>query len=260
MSALSLASWNVNGLRSIAAKTLPAFLNTQAPDILCMQEIKANADHAEALGLPYPYRYWHPAEKPGYSGTGVVSKVKPLSVQTDFFDADARARHPKEGRILTLEFEEFFLVNVYVPNAKFDLSRLSYRTQVWGPDFRALLQGLAKKKPVITCGDFNVAHETIDLARPDDNHESAGFTDEERADFTKLLDAGFTDLLREKHPGAEGLYSWWSYRGGARRRNVGWRIDYFLSSPALKDAVRNHALMPQVLGSDHCPVWMELKG
>jgi len=259
MSALSLASWNVNGLRSIAAKTLPAFLRAHDPDILCLQEIKANADHAEALGLPYPYRYWHPAERPGYSGTGIVSRVKPLSVQFDFLSPAAQASHPKEGRILTLEFDEFFLVNVYVPNAKGDLSRLSYRTDVWGPDFRALLASLAKKKPVLTCGDFNVAHAPIDLARPDDNHDSPGFTDAERDDFTKLLDAGLVDLLREKHPGAAGLYSWWSYRGGARARNVGWRIDYFLSSPALQASVRAHALLPQVLGSDHCPVWIELR-
>ncbi len=255
---LSIVSWNVNGLRSIAAKTLPTFLKNADPDVLCMQEIKANVDQAEALALPYPYRYWHPAERPGYSGTGIVSKVEPLSVSTGFIAPEARARHPAEGRILTAEFEGFYLVNFYVPNSKPDLSRLGYRSDVWGPDVRAMLGGLARKKPVLACGDFNVAHEPIDLARPKENRQSAGFTDAERADFTRLLDAGFVDILRRRHPKEGGLYSWWSYFGGARARNVGWRIDYFIGSPQLEDTVVGNRLLPQVLGSDHCPVWLEI--
>ncbi len=259
MPTLSLCSWNVNGLRAIAKKTFPEFLKAKAPDVLCLQEIKANAEQAQALELPYPFCYWHPADRPGYSGTAILSKQKPLDVQTGFLSPKTVAAHPQEGRILRAEFEEFFLVNVYVPNAKTDLSRLEYRTQSWGPDFRALLSTLAKKKPVIVCGDFNVAHEEIDLARPADNHMSAGFTDAEREDFSKLLKAGFVDLLRHENPQTPGLYSWWSYRMRARERNVGWRIDYFLSSPALKSAVKAHRLMPEIQGSDHCPVWLELK-
>lgn len=259
MRPLAITSWNVNGIRSIAGKTLPDFLQTKNPDIVCFQEIKANTDQAEALALPYPYRFWHPAERAGYSGTGVVSKIKPLDVIVDFPDSAVQARHPKEGRILTLEFDAFFLVNVYVPNAKSDLSRLAYRAEVWGPDFRNLLADFARKKPVLTCGDFNVAHQPIDLARPNENRMSAGFTDEERADFSRTLDAGFVDLLREEHPDEAALYSWWSYRGGARARNVGWRIDYFLSSPSLRSAVDTHTLLPNVLGSDHCPVALSLK-
>ena len=258
-SALSIASWNVNGLRSIAAKTLPFFLESIAPDILCLQEIKANADQAEALGINYPYRYWHPAERPGYSGTGILSKIKPQSIQTGFLSEEARRRHPQEGRILTAEFSEFYLVNVYVPNAKADLSRLKYRTEIWGPDLRELLKTLAHKKPVIACGDFNVAHEPIDLARPEANRHSAGYTDGEREDFTQLLNSGLVDVLRRKYPNTPGLYSWWSYFGNARSRNIGWRIDYFLTSPQLVSAICANKLLPSIRGSDHCPMQLGLE-
>lgn len=253
---MKLASWNVNGLRAVIGKGFGGFLEAARPDVLCLQEVKAGeaqvgADVWQALG----YRaFWNPAQRPGYSGTLTLSRADPLNAATGIGEPVGDA----EGRVLTLEFADFFLVNVYTPNARGDLSRLAFRTTVWDPAFREHLVRLDRTKPVITCGDFNVAHEEIDLARPAANRRSAGFTDEERAAFSDHLGAGFLDTFREFEKGG-GHYSWWSYRGGARGRNVGWRLDYFLASARLRERLQAARILPHVTGSDHCPVELALR-
>lgn len=253
---MELISWNVNGLRAVLKKGFTDFLHKRQADVVCLQEIKVDADQVPQLEIPYPYQYYHSAAKKGYSGTAILSRIKPLRVTTGM---TGKHPHPDEGRIQTAEFEDFYLVNVYVPNSQDGLRRLDYRTQQFDPDFRAYLQTLAKHKPVIACGDFNVAHQEIDIARPKENRRNAGFTDEERLEFTRLLEAGFIDTFRTLHPDARDAYSWWSYRAGARERNIGWRIDYFIASTSLREHITDAFILPDVPGSDHCPVGIRLK-
>lgn len=249
--------WNVNGLRAVMKKGFRDFLDAQDADIVCLQEIKVTEEEAPKLEIPYPYQYYNSAVKKGYSGTATFSRHKPLNVERPF-DGDhpeLGAEHPCEGRVLTLEFPDFFLVNVYVPNAQDGLRRLSYRTQAFDRDFRSYLRTLGERKAVVVCGDFNVAHREIDIARPKANVRNPGFTDEERTSFGEHLE-GITllDVFRHHHGDIREQYTWWSYRGGARERNVGWRIDYFLVSAGASERALQSAILPDVLGSDHCPI------
>ncbi len=249
---MNLLSWNVNGLRAVLKKNFLEYLATEAPDVLCLQESKAGPADVEQL-WPTPYTaYWNTAEKKGYSGTVLLSRTRPLAVSTGI----GIAEHDREGRVLTAEFPDFHLVNVYVPNSQRELLRLPYR-QAWDVAFRGYLRELERSKPVVVCGDFNVAHAEIDLANPKANVRNHGFTREERDGFQALLDAGFIDTFREFEKGP-GHYTWWSPMGGARARNVGWRIDYFLVSAALRPRLRSAFIQPKVPGSDHCPVGLTL--
>jgi len=249
---VKLLSWNVNGLRAVLRKNFLAFLDAEAPDILCIQETKATPDDVEML-WPATYRtYWNSAEKKGYSGTCIFTRHEPQSVRRGIGHPD----HDREGRVLTAEFPHFFLVNVYVPNSQRELTRLAYR-QRWDADFAAHVAALQHQKPVVVCGDMNVAHTEIDLTHPKANVRNHGFTPEERAGFDHLLSTGLFDTFREVEPGP-GHYTWWSPMNRARERNVGWRIDYFLASKALRPQLRGAFILPEVLGSDHCPVGMDL--
>ncbi len=249
---MKLISWNVNGIRSVLKKGFLDFLAAERADIVCLQETKAHPDDVEAA-FPGYEAHWNWAEKKGYSGVLTLSKAKPLSITRGIGTAD----HDREGRVLTTEFADFFLVNVYVPNSKRELTRLPYRQQ-WDRDFLAYLKALERKKPVIWCGDLNVAHTEIDLARPKDNVKNHGFTPEERAGFTAFVEAGFIDTFR-KFEKTGGHYTWWSQMGTARARNIGWRIDYFLCSAALGPRLKAARIYPHITGSDHCPVGLELK-
>ncbi len=252
---MKIVSWNVNGLRATLGKGLAEKMDALAPDILCLQEIKARPAQVADLWLAsWPYALWNPAERPGYSGVLILSRHEPLSTRLGI----GIEEHDHEGRVATMEFADFHLVCCYTPNSQNELARLPYR-QSWDAAFRAYVAGLAEQKPVVFCGDLNVAHEEIDLARPDANHFSAGFSDEERAGFTELLGAGFADTFRRLHPDARDAYSWWSFRGGARARNVGWRIDYVCVSESLLPRVSAASIHPDITGSDHCPVSIELK-
>lgn len=247
---MRLISWNVNGLRAVLGKGFADFVAAESPDILCLQETKARPEQVPLPGALDGYHaFWNSAEKPGYSGVAVFSREAPLEVGMGF----GMDEHDREGRVLTLEFSEFILVNVYTPNAQDELRRLDYRLR-WDEAFRAHVTACARRKPLVFCGDLNVAHREIDLARPKENRRSPGFSDEERESFGKLLDAGFTDTFRHFHPDIAGAYSWWSYRGGARGRNVGWRIDYVGVSSAHVGRIRSADILPHVHGSDHCPV------
>ncbi len=247
---MKLISWNVNGIRATIGKGLGDFVASEKPDILCLQETKARPEQVQLpLELGGYQGYWDSAQKPGYSGTAVFTREQPLDMRVGL----GIDEHDKEGRVLTLEYPDFFLVNVYTPNAQDGLRRLPYRL-AWDQAFRRHVAGLATTKPVIFCGDLNVAHQEIDLARPKDNRFSAGFSDEERASFTELLDAGFTDSFRHFYPDKRDAYSWWSFRGGARERNVGWRIDYFGVSSPFMHRVASAEILPHITGSDHCPV------
>lgn len=250
---MRLISWNVNGFRAVLKKGFEDFWSEVQPDLLALQEIKARSEQVDFEAAGY-HAYWNSAEKPGYSGTAVFSRIKPEQVAVGI---PALAGDP-EGRVQRLTFPQFHLVNVYVPNSKNDLSRLSYREEIFDPALREYLQELDRDRPVVFCGDFNVAHEEIDLANPKSNRRNAGFTDEERRGFGDLLGAGFVDTFRVRHEGEPGHYSWWSYRAGARARNVGWRIDYFGVSKRLDTKVEKAFILPQVMGSDHCPVGIEL--
>lgn len=250
---MKLVSWNVNGLRACVGKGFYESMAALDADVICLQEIKMQA-HQYKPDMPGYEAYLYSAEKPGYSGTAIFTRVKPLSV-TRGIGADA---HDHEGRVLTAEFADFYLVCVYTPNSQNELKRLAYRME-WEDAFRAYLKGLERTKPVIVCGDMNVAHEEIDLKNPKTNHMNAGFTDEERAKMTELLKSGFIDTFRYFHPGETGKYSWWSYIGGARSRNAGWRIDYFLASECLRDRLRASSIHPEIMGSDHCPVSLEIE-
>lgn len=250
---MRLLSWNVNGIRAVANKGFLDWLARGQADIVCLQETKARPEQVTHIDWPGDYeRFWNSAEKPGYSGTAIFTKAAPLAVTYGIGHED----HDREGRVITAEYEKFFLVNVYVPNSKRELTRLPYR-QSWDRDFLAYLKGLEKKKPVVWCGDLNVAHTEIDLARPKSNLKTHGFTPEERAGFDAFVAAGFVDTFRvfEKEG---GHYTWWSQMGGARARNIGWRIDYFLISPSLQPALRQAFIEPATMGSDHCPVGIEL--
>ncbi len=247
---MKLVSWNVNGLRACLGKGLAEKIDALSPDILCLQDIKARPELVQELWLAsWPHALWNPAERPGYSGVLLLSKIAPLSMSCGI----GIDEHDHEGRVATMEFEDYYVVGCYTPNSQDGLARLPYRRE-WNSAFRRYVAGLAEKKPVIFCGDLNVAHEEIDLARPATNHLSAGFSDEERADFSELLAAGFADSFRRLHPDARDAYSWWSFRGGARARNVGWRIDYVCVSEGLMPRVRAAEIHAEVTGSDHCPV------
>ena len=245
-------SWNVNGLRAVQKKGFEEIFWSLDADFFCLQETKLQAGQIE-LDFPGYESYWSYAEKKGYSGTAVFTKHTPLSVRYNL----GLPEHDTEGRAVTLEYDHFFLVCVYTPNAQDGLRRLDYRMQ-WEDDFRAYLQGLDAQKPVIVCGDMNVAHEEIDLKNPKSNVGNPGFSDEERAKFTELLEAGFTDSFRWLYPDRTDAYSWWSYRAAARSRNVGWRIDYFVISDRLRKHVKEAYILPEVMGSDHCPVGLDL--
>ena len=252
MDALKLISWNVNGLRAVVGKGFVDIFNELDADIFCLQETKLQAGQIE-LDLPGYEQYWNYAERKGYSGTAVFTRIHPLSVAYGM----GIAEHDMEGRVITLEYDKFYLVNVYTPNSKDGLARLPYRME-WEDDFRAYLKGLEKTKPVVLCGDLNVAHEEIDLKNPKTNRKNAGFSDEERAKMTELLEAGFIDTFRYFYPDKIGEYSWWSYRFNARKNNAGWRIDYFIVSSRIADKIREARIDTDIMGSDHCPVVLEI--
>lgn len=249
---MKLISWNVNGLRACVGKGFFEFLQAEQPDMMCLQETKLQPEQAPAVE---GYReYWNSAEKKGYSGVALFSKTEPKSVAYGL----GIEEHDHEGRVITADYGAFYLVTVYTPNAQDGLKRLDYRMR-WDDDFRTYLQKLDAEKPVIVCGDMNVAHREIDLKNPKTNRRNAGFTDEEREKMTALQDAGFTDTFRYFYPDLEGAYSWWSYRFKAREKNAGWRIDYFLVSDRFIDQVKDARILSDVYGSDHCPVLIELK-
>ena len=250
---IRMASWNVNGLRACMNKGFMDFFNDQSFDILGLQEIKMTRDQGDYDFGDY-HQFWYSAEKKGYSGTAVFSKKEPISATYGM----GIAHHDKEGRIITLEYENFYYITVYTPNSQNELKRLGYRME-WEDDFRAYLCGLASKKGVILCGDLNVAHKEIDLKNPKSNRKNAGFTPEEREKMTTLLEAGFIDTFRYKYPDKESAYTWWSYMGQARSRNAGWRIDYFLVSEKLRDNIVEADIYDKVMGSDHCPVGLTLR-
>ena len=250
---LKFISWNVNGLRACYDKGFADAFNRLEADFFCLQETKMQEGQLDVQFEGYQ-SYWNYAEKKGYSGTAIFSKVKPVSVTYGL----GIEEHDHEGRVITLELESYYLITVYTPNSQEELRRLDYRMK-WDDDFRAYLKKLEEKKPVIVCGDLNVAHKEIDLKNPKTNRKNAGFTDEERAKFTTLLESGFTDTFRYFYPEQEGIYSWWSYRFKAREKNAGWRIDYFLTSDSLKDKLRGAQIHTDILGSDHCPVELTIE-
>ena len=250
---MRLISWNVNGLRACVGKGFLDFFHEIRADAVCLQETKMQPGQL-TLELEGYSQYWNSAEKKGYSGTAVFTKKTPVSVKNGMDIPE----HDNEGRVITCEYEDFYLVTVYTPNAQSELARLDYR-MTWDDAFREYLLELDAKKPVIVCGDMNVSHREIDLKNPGPNRGSAGFTDEEREKFTRLLDAGFTDSFRYMHPDLTGAYSWWSYRFKARQNNAGWRIDYFLVSDRIKDKIVTASILPEVMGSDHCPVMLEIE-
>ena len=250
---VKLASWNVNGLRSCLTKGFLEYVRNEDPDVICLQETKLQPEQA-VFDLPGYHRYFNSADKKGYSGTAILTKTEPLSVTYDF----GEDIHRHEGRIITAEYPDFYLVCCYTPNAQDGLKRLDYR-MLWEDDLRAYLQSLDAVKPVVYCGDLNVAHQEIDLKNPRSNRGNAGFSDEERGKMTELLAAGFTDTFRYLYPDAAGIYSWWSYRFHARENNAGWRIDYFIVSDRLRQRIAAAEIRTDVYGSDHCPVVLELK-
>ncbi|MFT5684106.1 MAG: exodeoxyribonuclease-3 [Myxococcota bacterium] len=247
---MRIVSWNVNGIRAAIKKGFVDSVQKMDADIVCLQEIKADEAKAK-LSLPdHPYQYWNPADKAGYSGTAIFCRAEPLSVRFGLGDHI----EDLEGRVVTVELEDFFLITVYTPNSGRGLPRLAYRTEEWDPAFLRYLQELEQIKPVVYCGDLNVAHQKIDIARPTSNRRSAGFTNEERENLSGVIAAGFVDTFRHFYPDATEKYSWWSYMGGARGRNVGWRLDYFMVSESLVSRVDSSEILSDVLGSDHCPV------
>lgn len=250
---MNLISWNVNGLRACMQKGFMDFLNESDADIFCIQETKLQEGQI-AMELPGYFQYWNYAEKKGYSGTAVFSKKEPISVSYGI----GIEEHDHEGRVISLEFKDFYVVTCYTPNSQNELARLPYRME-WEDAFFAYLKNLDAKKPVILCGDLNVAHQEIDLKNPKTNRKSAGFSDEERGKMTQLLENGFTDTFRYFYPDAAGIYSWWSYRFKAREKNAGWRIDYFIVSDRLKEQLKDAKIHTDILGSDHCPVELVLK-
>lgn len=250
---MKFISWNVNGLRACVQKVFLDFFNSIDVDFFCIQESKLQAGQID-LDLPGYHQYQNYAEKKGYSGTAIFAKNKALSVSYGI----GIEEHDKEGRVITLEYDNFYLVTCYTPNSQNELKRLPYRMQ-WEDDFREYLKTLDAKKPVVLCGDLNVAHNEIDLKNPKTNRKNAGFSDEERAKMTELLGSGFTDTFRYFYPDAEGIYSWWSYRFKAREKNAGWRIDYFITSNRINDKLKKAAIHTDVLGSDHCPVEVDIE-
>ena len=249
---MKLVSWNVNGLRACLGKGFLDFFSAADADAVCLQETKMHQEQAD-LELPGYQQFWNSAEKKGYSGTAVFTRVPPLNVTYGI----GMAEHDSEGRVITVEYEPFYLVNCYTPNAQRELARLEYRMK-WEDDFRAYLMSLDAKKPVVLCGDLNVAHQEIDLKNPKTNRRNAGFSDEERAKMTELLAGGFVDTVRALYPDVTGAYTWWSYLRRARDTNAGWRIDYFIVSERLRGAVHDSRIRADVMGSDHCPVELDL--
>ena len=249
---MKLISWNVNGLRACAGKGFGESFKALDADVVCLQETKMQAGQLDLEFDGYE-SYWNYADKKGYSGTAIYTRIKPLSVSNDI----GIDEHDHEGRVITMEFDDFYLVCVYVPNSQDELKRLTYRMK-WEDDFRSYVSGLAEKKGVVICGDLNVAHNDIDIKNPASNRHNAGFTDEERGKFNALLDAGFVDSWRRLNPDTV-KYSWWSYRFKARERNAGWRIDYFIVSESMKDRISGAEIHNEIFGSDHCPVELDLK-
>lgn len=251
---MKFISWNVNGIRACLGKGFEESFQKLDADIFCLQETKCQEGQVK-LELPGYHQYWNYANRKGYSGTAIFTKREPMSVSYGI----GIEEHDKEGRVITLEFEKFYFVTVYTPNAQQELKRLEYR-MVWERDFLNYLLTLQEKKPVIFCGDLNVAHKEIDLKNPKTNHKNPGFTDEERGCFTKILETGFIDTFRYFYPDQEGIYSWWSYRFQARAKNAGWRIDYFVVSPQLKENLKDAKIHTEIMGSDHCPVELIIEG
>ena len=249
---MKLISWNVNGLRACCGKGFEDYFNRMEADFFCLQETKMQEGQLDLQFMGYQ-SYWNYAEKKGYSGTAIYTKHQPLSVTYGI----GVEEHDHEGRVITLEMKQFYLVTVYVPNSQDGLKRLDYR-MTWEDDFLAYLKKLEEKKPVVVCGDLNVAHQEIDLKNPKSNRKNAGFTDEERAKFSHWLEAGFTDTFRYFYPDQKDIYSWWSYRFKAREKNAGWRIDYFVTSASLNDKLVDAKIHTEVLGSDHCPVELQM--
>ena len=250
---MKLISWTVNGIRACVQKGFLDVFNEVDADIFCIQESKLQEGQIN-LELEGYHQYWNYAEKKGYSGTAIFTKKEPISVYYGL----GIEEHDREGRVITLEFEDFYMITVYTPNSQNGLARLDYRMK-WEEDFKNYLKNLEKTKPVIVCGDLNVAHKEIDLKNPTTNRKNAGFTDEEREKFTELLNAGFIDTFRYFYPDTKGIYSWWSYRFNARKNNAGWRIDYFITSESLKDRLESAKIHTEILGSDHCPVELIIK-
>lgn len=253
LSMKKMISWNVNGLRACLGKGFLEYVKESDADVFCIQESKCQEGQVE-LELPGYHQYWNYAEKKGYSGTAMFTKEEPIAVTYGL----GIEEHDHEGRVITAEFPEYYVVTCYTPNSQDGLKRLDYRMQ-WEDAFRAYLKALETKKPVIFCGDLNVAHQEIDLKNPKTNRKNAGFSDEERAKFTELLEAGFVDTFRYFYPDQEGIYSWWSYRFSARAKNAGWRIDYFCVSESLKDRLVDAKIHTEVMGSDHCPVELDIQ-
>lgn len=249
---MKLISWNVNGIRACLTKGFEEVFKKMDADIFCLQETKCQPDQINLEFEGYT-SYWNSAEKKGYSGTAIFTKQKPIKATYGI----GIEEHDKEGRVITLEFEKFYMVDIYTPNSKRELERLEYR-QIWEDEIRKYLLKLNETKPVIMCGDLNVAHKEIDLKNPKTNRHNAGFTDEERNKMTELLDAGFTDTFRYLYPDKENAYSWWSYMGHAREKNVGWRIDYFIVSKSIEKQIKEAKIYPEIMGSDHCPVGLEI--
>lgn len=250
---MKLISWNVNGIRACLNKGFKEFFENIDADIFCIQETKCQIDQISLEFEDYK-SFWNSAQKKGYSGTAVFTKIDPISVKYGI----GIEEHDKEGRVITLEFDKFYLVNIYTPNSKRELERLAYR-QIWEDEIRKYLLKLNEKKPVIMCGDLNVAHKEIDLKNPKSNRRNAGFTDEERCKMTELLKSGFTDSFRYLYPEKENAYSWWSYMANAREKNIGWRIDYFITSKSIEKNIEEAKIYPYIFGSDHCPVGLEIK-
>lgn len=250
---MKIISWNVNGIRAVIKKGFYDFVDEYKPDILCLQETKAHPDQVNIRLNQYPYQFWNSAEKKGYSGTAIFSKKEPLSVKNNI----GIDKHDNEGRVIAVEFEDYFLVTVYTPNSKRELLRLEYRVQEWDVDFLKYLKKLEEEKPVIFCGDLNVAHKEIDLKNPKTNKRNAGFTNEERSGFDNYIESGFIDTFREFEKG-EGHYTWWSYMFNSRAKNVGWRIDYFCISQILRSKLAKSYILKDVMGSDHAPVAIEI--
>lgn len=250
---MKFISWNVNGIRACVQKGFMDFFNAADADIFCLQETKVQKGQIE-LSLPGYHQYWSYAEKKGYSGTAVFAKKEPLKVTYGL----GIPEHDREGRLICLEYEDFYFITVYVPNSQDELRRLSYRMK-WEEDFLSYIKKLDEKKPVIYCGDLNVAHEEIDLKNPRTNHKNAGFTDEEREKLSQVLESGFTDTFRYFYPDMENIYSWWSYRFKAREKNAGWRIDYFITSDRIREKLLDSKILTDVYGSDHCPVELDME-
>ena len=250
---MKIISWNVNGIRAVLKKGFLDFINDTDPDIICLQETKASPEQVELTLDNYPYKFWNSAEKKGYSGTAIFSKIKPINVINDL-DIE---KHDKEGRVICFELKNYYLITVYTPNSKRDLSRLNYRQKEWDIDFLKYLKKLEKIKPVLFCGDLNVAHKEIDLKNPKSNKRNAGFTSEEREGFDNYIQSGFIDTFRMFNT-EPGHYTWWSYMFNSRSKNVGWRIDYFCVSKKIKNKIRKSIILPEILGSDHAPIMIEI--